>query len=195
MPQLVGVVLAGGTGRRMGRSKGSLLVGGRTLASAAAASVWPLCGTVLVSLEEGAVHPAPEHPSVADRPPAGRGPLAGIQAAFEETGTADLLVLACDYPFVDTSFLRTIVESAGEEHDLVMATDSAGRDHPLVGLWRRRTERRVTEALDGGRYKVRSLLAEMEVRRLGPEEFPGRDLDRVLRNLNTPEDLVSLGLA
>jgi molybdopterin-guanine dinucleotide biosynthesis protein A len=192
MPQLVGVVLAGGRGKRLGCAKGELLVGGRTLAQNAAGALWPLCGTVLISLGAESGNPAPEHTAVMDLPPGDRGPLAGIQAAFAASGRADLLVLACDYPVVDTSVLRTVVESSRQEDDLIMPTDASGRDHPLVGLWRRRTEAKVLEALENRFYKVRGLLADLVVRRLGPAHFPGRDLNRVLANVNTPEELNAL---
>jgi len=189
MSQLIGVVLAGGAGRRMGRPKAEVAVGGRPLAQLAAGVLWPLCGTVLVSLGVGDETPVLEYPVVHDEPPAGRGPLAGISAAFAVTGDADLLVLACDYPRVTTGFLESILRAAGADDDLVFPTDPSGRDHPLVGLWRRNTEPVIRESLEDSRYKVRSLLADVRARRLDPAAFSGEDLGRVLLNVNTPEDL------
>lgn len=189
MPQLVGVVLAGGAGRRLGRPKGDLLVEGRTLTDRAARALWPLCGNVLVSIAPGTANPAPAFLAVEDIGPAGRGPLAGIEAAFRSTGSADLLVLACDYPRVETSLLEALRDAARGEDDLVIASDAGGRDHPLVGFWRRRVEPVVREALESRLYKVRALLADVEVRRMGSAELPQFDLDHVLRNVNTLEDL------
>lgn len=189
MAQLIGVVLAGGGGKRLGRAKADLEVGGQSLTRRAAGVLWPLCGTVLVSVGHGGDNPAPEYPMVHDEPPAGRGPLAGICAAYAATGDADLLLLACDYPRVDTAFLETLLRAAKPSDDLVFPSDLAGRDHPLVGLWRRSAEATVREALDEGRFKVRSLLADLAVRRLGPGDLPGADVERVLLNVNTPEDL------
>jgi molybdopterin-guanine dinucleotide biosynthesis protein A len=78
------------------------------------------------------------------------------------------------------------------EDDVVMMTDFAGRDHPLVALWCRRAAPTIREAVVAGRFKVRGLLADLAVRRLGPAEVPGIDLDRALFNLNRPEDLGAL---
>ncbi len=189
MAQLIGVVLAGGAGRRMGRPKGGLVVDGASLTQRAVAALWPLCGSVLVSVAPGGKNPAPEFATVEDEPPAGRGPLAGIAAAFAASGRADLLVLACDYPGVDTVVLSELPLAIGRNHDLALLTDASGRDHPLVALWRRSAESAVREALSEGRLKVRALLPDLEVLRLGPDRFPGRDLDHILKNLNTPEDL------
>lgn len=192
MSQTVGVVLAGGRGDRLGRTKGDLTIDGSTLAERAAALLWPLCGSVLISVAEGMNNPAPDYPALVDRPPAGRGPLVGVDAAFEATGDADLLVLACDYPRVSQSLMRHLAAQGGDADDLVMMTDFAGRDHPLVALWKRAAAAAVRRALDDGRFKVRAMLVELTVCRLGPEQFPGVDLDRVLLNVNSPEDLEML---
>jgi molybdopterin-guanine dinucleotide biosynthesis protein A len=192
MSQRVGVVLAGGSSQRLGRAKGDLDFAGDTLAQHAANAVWPLCASVLISVGPGGESPAAGFPVVRDRPPAGRGPLAGIDAAFRITGDADLVVLACDYPRVESDFLRRIVEEAEEEDDIVMPVDPRGRDHPLVALWHRRTAPVVAEALREERLKVRALLADCRVKRLQPQDFPGLDTGRILLNLNRPSDLETL---
>jgi len=193
MSQRVGLVLAGGRGERLGRTKGDLPFEGKTLAERAAALLWPICGSVLVSISEGADNPARGYPCLVDPAPAGRGPLAAIDAAFDATGDADLLVLACDYPFVTQSLMRRLASQAMGEDDVVMMTDFTGRDHPLVALWCRRSAPVLNETVAAGRFKVRGLIPDLSVRRLGPSEFPGIDLDRALFNLNRPEDLGAIG--
>jgi molybdopterin-guanine dinucleotide biosynthesis protein A len=193
MAQRIGVVLAGGAGTRIGFPKGALELDGRTLAARAAAALWPLCGTVLISVPPDADNPAPAFPKVEDEAPAGRGPLSGIAAAFACSGRADLVVLACDYPRVDTEVLRRIVARAADSGDVVMPTDRRGVDHPLVAMWRRSAQLPVADALRSGHFKVGRILAELAVRRLGPADFDGLDLDLALVNLNTPQDLAALG--
>jgi len=190
--QLVGVVLAGGSGSRLGRPKGDLVVEGVPLALRAATTLRPMCATVLISVAPGAGNPAPGYAVVPDPEPAGRGPLVGLSAAFAASGKADLVVLACDYPRVDEAVIKALLEAAGERDDLVIATDGRGRDHPLVGLWRRSMERHVSNALVHGFLKVRALLAEVEVRRVHPSDVPRIDLDDALLNLNTRADLDAL---
>lgn len=192
MAKPIGLVLAGGRGRRMGRSKGDLIVGGQGLALRAAHVLQPLCRGVLISLRRDAPNPAPGFAAVEDRPPEGRGPLAGIHAAFEATAEADLLVLACDYPRVEMDLLERLLERAADAADLVVVTDETGRLHPLVGLWRRGMAAAVAQALESGRYKVGSLTQRDGAQRLGPAEFPEIDLGRALVNLNLRADLDSL---
>ena len=190
MVEPIGLVLAGGAGRRMGRAKGELrLAGGRTLALRAAEALAPLCRGVLISVRPGSDNPAPGYPAIEDSPPPGRGPLAGIQAGFENTDGAALLVLACDYPHAETDLLRRLSDRAGNHHDIVMVTGGDGRDHPLVAFWSGRTRSRVCQALEQGSFGVRRLIATWKLLRLGPAEFPGVDLDASLVNVNTEDDL------
>jgi molybdopterin-guanine dinucleotide biosynthesis protein A len=186
---MIGVVLAGGEGRRMGRTKGDIDLGGTTFATRAAQALRPLCGSVLISIAKGKVNPAPSYETVEDEGTPGMGPLAGIRAAFASTGQADLLVLACDYPRVGSHLLQAIVEAAEPSDDLVMLTDPKGRDHPLVALWRRSAEPVVNEALSHRQYKVRALLGDLVVKRLGPKQLSAFDLEHSLTNANTPPDL------
>ncbi|HZN55363.1 MAG TPA: molybdenum cofactor guanylyltransferase [Candidatus Polarisedimenticolaceae bacterium] len=188
MAQLIGLVLAGGEGRRFGEPKGSVKLGGSTLAERAARALKPLCGSVIVSVAKGGKNPAPAHPAIED---AGErsGPLGGIAAVFASTGRADLLVLACDYPAVGTSLLRSLIAASDGSDDLVFPVDAAGRDHPLVGLWRRSAESVVIAALAEGQRKVQAILPDLSVRRLPAQVFPNFDLARVLANVNWPGDL------
>jgi molybdopterin-guanine dinucleotide biosynthesis protein A len=188
MAQLIGVVLAGGEGRRFGRPKGEVLLGESTLAARAARALKPLCGSVIVSIAKGGANPAPAYPAVEDLGPR-CGPLGGLAAAFASTGLADLLVLACDYPAVGTSFLRSLAAASEGDGELIFPVDDAGRDHPLVGLWRRSAEPAVRAALEEKAYKVQALFPDLAVRRLPAQVFPNFDLRTVLANVNWPEDI------
>lgn len=192
MKNRVGVVLAGGRGERMGEPKGGIELEGRTLAARAADVLRSVSDSVLISVAAGAANPAPEHPAIADDPPEGRGPLAGLQAAFRASGATDLVVLACDYPRMEPWLLRALVDAAHPDDDLVLAVDAAGRDHPLVGLWRRSALPKVEQALADRMYKVRALLAELRTRRVGPAQIDDPRLDELLLNVNHPEDLLRL---
>ncbi len=188
----LGVVLAGGAGRRIGEPKGALKWQGRTLALRAAETLAALCSTVRISVAPGAASPAAGFEALPDAPPANRGPLSGIGAAFRAAPGHDLLVLACDYPRVDARLLRAIVAGAPAAAAVAFPVDLAGRDHPLVGLWRRTSAPAVERALGRGRLGVRVLLEELAVCRLAADELPGLDLERALVNVNTAADLAAL---
>jgi molybdopterin-guanine dinucleotide biosynthesis protein A len=190
MAQLIGVVLAGGEGRRFGQPKGEVVLGESTLADRAARALKPVCGSVIISIAKGAANPAPAYPAVEDQGPR-RGPLGGLAAAFASTGQADLLVLACDYPAVGTSFLRSLLVASEGAGDVILPVDDVGLDHPLVGLWRRSAEPAILAALAEGALKVQALFPDLAVRRLPAKVFPNFDLRTVLANVNWPEDIES----
>ena len=73
---------------------------------------------------------------------------------------------------------------------LVLGSD--GREHPLVGVWRRRTAARIDDALKRGQFEVRSLLRAWRVGRLQPEALGPIDASEALTNLNAPEDVAEL---
>ncbi len=143
---------------------------------------------MLISIAKGGANPAPGYAAVEDQG-SRRGPLGGLAAAFACSGQADLLVLACDYPAVGTSFLRSLLAAGEGGGDLVFPVDDAGRDHPLVALWRRPAEEAVRAALNENALKVQAMLPDLEVRRLPAQVFPNFDLKRVLANVNWPGDL------
>jgi molybdopterin-guanine dinucleotide biosynthesis protein A len=179
-------VLAGGLGRRLGQSKGELIVAGQPLALRAARILAPLCRSVRVSVRRQTAAPAAGLVTIEDADPPGRGPLAGIDAAFATSAAGDLLVLACDYPHATTALVAGLLARATPESDLVFPCDALGTDHPLIGLWRRRLQGPVREALREGRYRVLDLLPRVRVLRV-LEEDP-----RLLLNLNEPADLERL---
>jgi molybdopterin-guanine dinucleotide biosynthesis protein A len=172
----------------MGRPKGDLTYGGATLAARAAATLEPLVDEVLISIAPGAVSPAPGFRSVEDEPPAVRGPLAGVAAAFRAARPAELLVLACDYPFADRALFERILEVAQAGDDVVVAQDGAGREHPLVALWRGSAEEGIRDALAARAHTVRGALRGFRVRRVGPREGEERGWERRLTNWNALGD-------
>jgi molybdopterin-guanine dinucleotide biosynthesis protein A len=198
MAQKIGLVLAGGRGERLGRSKGDLVIDGLPLAQRAAEALFPHCGSVLISVAQGAANPAPDWPVIEDFPPPGRGPLAGIASAFAVSGDADLLVLACDYPNVDSTLMGLLAQAPLDEVDLLMPTDAAGRDHPLVASWSRRMQPIIDDALDAGRFRVQSLFPDCRVRRLPPDQLPlagaAAPMLQKLHNVNFPTDLTGYRL-
>lgn len=103
---MIGVVLAGGLGRRMAGTKATAQLGGRPLASYPVAALGSVCGQVVIVAKRDT-----ELPELGverwDEPDDPQHPIAGIKYALERAG-GPILVCAGDMPFADADTLGLI---------------------------------------------------------------------------------------
>lgn len=109
--EVIGVVLAGGRSRRMGRDKATFEIGGRTMLDWVATALEGVCGEVVVAgLPEG----ANRRPRLTDPGLRFQGPLAGLVSGLRRLGEGKALVVAVDHPWVRTETLAALIEQGGE---------------------------------------------------------------------------------
>jgi molybdopterin-guanine dinucleotide biosynthesis protein A len=184
----VGVALAGGRSRRMGRDKTRLRIGDENLTASAVRRLGAVCGEVVVADRgRGIVAGAA---SVAAGP--GRGPAAGVLGAAAVFPGRDLLVLACDLPQVPVALLAALLAETGAD----WVVPRWERDfEPLCALFRPPAVTALAAQVDDGRYGVRHLAeaSGLVVRYLEGEALAacGRP-ERMFLNLNIPGDLERL---
>ncbi|MEA2471110.1 MAG: molybdenum cofactor guanylyltransferase [Thermoleophilaceae bacterium] len=112
---MIGVLLAGGAGRRIGGGKPVRLLTGRPLASYPAAALAQVCGRVAIVAKPGSE--LPELSGVErwdDEPLEPRHPLTGIVHALERAGGEAVLVCAADMPFVTPEALHALASAGGD---------------------------------------------------------------------------------
>lgn len=130
----MGVVLAGGRSRRMGRDKALLELAGETLVARAARRLAAVCGEV--ALADSGRGLVPGLPSLPDG--AGQGPAAGILGAAAAYPGRCLLVLACDLPDVPIGLLSLLATAGAADEecaaDWVVPRWSGGLE-PLCSLF------------------------------------------------------------
>jgi len=184
-------ILAGGRARRLGgRDKSALAVGARSILDRQIAVLREVADPVLLvggpARESGGGVRA-----VPDRYP-GCGPLGGLFTALEAADTPQVLVVACDLPFLTAPFLRMLIE-AGRDVDVALVRTHDGY-HPLCASYARSCAAPIRRHLDAGRLKVIDLLEEVRVRAITPQEVAryGRE-EMLLFNINTPDDYVRAG--
>lgn len=107
---LLGLVLAGGRGSRLGRDKGALDYHGLAQARWAHALLAGVCACAYVSVrgEQASTAPYLGLPVIADTGEA-QGPAAGLLAAWQKRPDAAWLVLGVDMPLVDERFVAALV--------------------------------------------------------------------------------------
>ncbi|MEM9556969.1 MAG: molybdenum cofactor guanylyltransferase [Acidobacteriota bacterium] len=184
----VGVVLAGGGSRRMGRDKARLhLPGGPTLLDHAIARLRALDLEVLLAAGERLYDDVSAHvEAVADG--AGVGPAAGILGAAAARPGRDLLVLAVDLPLVPVELLASLCAHRGAWVVPVVAAPelpSGERLQPTCALYRPPAVAALVRRIAAGDVSLRGLAREpdLDVVRVEP-----LDASSIFANLNTPEE-------
>ncbi|HEV7519229.1 MAG TPA: NTP transferase domain-containing protein [Thermoanaerobaculia bacterium] len=184
-PDPVGVVLAGGESRRMGRDKATLPAPGGSLPGRAALLLASVCPeVVLADRGRGLI---PELRSLGDGP--GSGPAAGILGAALAFPGRSLLVLAGDLPEVPVALLAELARPSG--FDWVVPRWQ-GRLEPLCALYREPALAALADLVARGSLAPQRLaeVPGLSVRYLGSELLArfGHP-ERIFVNLNTPEEL------
>jgi molybdopterin-guanine dinucleotide biosynthesis protein A len=183
-------ILAGGQARRLGgRDKSALRVGAASILEHQLSVMRDLTPHILIV---GREQPPPGHAdlrAVPDRLP-GAGALGGLYTALLEAGTDQVVVLACDMPFLTRAFMA-LLASIGEEDvnaDVVLPRDEWGR-HPLCASYRARVAPRLKRHIDAGELRVRDAIDGLHVREVGPDQLAAYNQEgRLLVNVNTPDD-------
>jgi molybdopterin-guanine dinucleotide biosynthesis protein A len=118
---------------------------------------------------------------------AGAGSLGGLYTALVEAPTEQVLVIACDMPFLTAPFLAHVA-TRGEGVDVALPRDAHGR-HPLCASYHRRVAGHLKGRIDRGTLRIGDALAELYVREIESDELSRFDPDgRLLLNVNTPAD-------
>jgi len=160
--KLVAIVLTGGRSTRFGRDKARESVHGVPSAERVLAA----CAGI---------------PAVAEDRPAD-GPLGAIVLAFERWGR-DLIVVACDMPFVDPPLIARL--SAALEVD-ARVPRVAGRVQPLAARYGRSGLTKLRAAWQAGERSIVRALDGLAVEWLD-------DVDaHTLADFDTPEDLAAI---
>lgn len=139
---VIGVIMAGGKSTRMGGGDKCLsLLAGRTLLERAIARARPqLDELVLNANGDVARFAATGLTVIPDTVGNYAGPLAGILSALEWARAqrplcTHLISFACDTPFFPTDLVARLICAGQEQQQPLACAASAGRTHPVFGLW------------------------------------------------------------
>ncbi|MGI3169225.1 molybdenum cofactor guanylyltransferase MobA [Pseudooceanicola sp. C21-150M6] len=183
------VILAGGRARRMGGGDKCLMpLGGQPLLDHILARVTPQAGPVALN-----ANGAPERfahyglPVISDEKD-DRGPLAGVLAALNWArgiGADRVITLPADTPFLPQDLVPRLLLAQEPRPDRPAIAISAGRRHPVVGIWPTELAQDLSRALDQGTRRMSDWVDRLDP---GLAEFPATQLDPFY-NINRPEDL------
>ncbi len=176
---MIGAVLAGGRGSRLGQaSKPAAVLAGRPLLSYPVAALAAVCDRVAVVCKRGTKLPELDGVERWDEPDEPQHPLAGIVFALSEAGGAPVLVCAADMPFVTADACRSLLATPPKGLAVVAAAD--GVLQPTFGLYAGSALETLRAAPMNGR--LTDAVEALEPTRVA---FPLR----LVRSVNTPEEL------
>ena len=180
----VGIVLTGGASTRMGVDKATLVVDGKPLVVRVADALWEASchpvecqGGDPVAIAEYGLD---AHP---DAQPGG-GPVAAIRDALQRHAGSNVVVAACDLVDLDAGTVGAVLEAAGDDADVAVATTDGERH--LLAWWRAGSAERLDEALDAGVRSFRGALERLETTDVAVAPA-------AVRNLNSPTDVDDRG--
>jgi molybdopterin-guanine dinucleotide biosynthesis protein A len=179
------VILAGGMSRRMGRDKAQLPFFGETMLARLVRIYQPCFDVTAVSVNRPGRFDTYGALEVVDRRP-GDGPMAGLEAAFLDTGADVIFLTGTDLPFGDPALAQRLLEKRGA-HDACVIRSAKGLE-PLFAVYAAPCLEAAQRCLDQGRRSMFQVLRQVDALELTAQDLPGFDLERVLRNVNDPEE-------
>lgn len=183
------VILTGGASRRMGRDKAMLPCAGRTMLQYLI-DKYSVLGPVAVSVNAAGRFPFTGARELPDRWP-NAGPLNGIAAAFAETDAEEIFLTGTDLPYGDAALASRLAALRGEADACILKRGKKGME-PLFAVYGSRCGETAAACLASGKRSFFEMLEGLNVRFVHPEELPEFDLERILTNVNTPEEYEKL---
>lgn len=185
----LGVILAGGKSRRLGRDKAKLTFFGRPLLRGVAEVVSRVTGEVVISGRDPAEFGLP-FPWLADEIP-DVGPAGGVLTVLAATGRP-CLVIPCDLPFLDEATLVRLIEAwRGRSSTALMTTFriiETGYVESLVAVYDPFGVSLLRRNLRRGERRLSAIFPE-ELRCHVDYSRTDATLARAFFNINSPPDL------
>lgn len=179
----IAVILAGGSGRRIGGAKATVNLQGRPLISYPLDAARQALREVAILAKADTVLPSLPGVAVWIEPDSMRHPLIGLRQALALAGGRPVLACAADLPFVTPELIRRIAFADPGPSAAVVAS-SAGSMQPLLGCYRPRALYVLSQLEGVDDTPLRATVAALE-----PVLLEVDDPDELF-NVNSPDDLL-----
>jgi len=182
-------ILAGGQARRFGGSdKRELVVGGRRIIERQLDALRQLTDDIMIV--GGRQNEQIAGVRLLDDRVSASGPLAGLEAALGAARDDELMLVACDMPFITADFLGRLLELTRLVDAVVPRTERGY--HPLCAVYRRSCHPAVRRRLVERRLKMLELFEDLKVHVVERDDLSMFGGERLLANVNTPDELRDL---
>lgn len=194
MDDIAGIIIAGGTGRRMGLFKPLAPYLGGHLIDAVIARVRPQVHALALNVAENQ-HPLfaryADFPLIGDGANPAIGPLGGILAglswAQDLPGIAWLATFPCDTPFLPRDLVARLAAARGQNDESPVTVTDGDQHQALCTLWPVAARDALAAGIAAGAFRsVRNALEALNARAVAWDEA-----EAAFFNVNTPEDLAA----
>ena len=181
---MVGAVLAGGLGRRMGGPKAIVELAGRPLVERVVASVGAAGLEPVVVVKPDSPLPRLDC-RILTEPTEPRHPLNGVLTALGASAGRGVVAIACDMPLVPPKLLAWLAEF----DDLAAVCRVGGRLEPLLARYSPAAGPKLAAALER-REPMRDAVASLDPRIVEEDELARfGDPSRIVFNVNSTADM------
>jgi molybdopterin-guanine dinucleotide biosynthesis protein A len=190
-PDVTGIVLAGGLGRRMGGvDKGLVDLDGRPMVAHVLDRLAPQVGAILINANQnGERYAAFGWPVVPDDVGGYAGPLAGLHAGLSRTTTEYAATVPCDSPFLPADLVARLRAALVARGAALAVARTFDQPHPVFCLVRRDVLPHLSAFLQGGGRKIDAWYASLDV-----VDVAFDDEADAFRNINTAGELAAAAL-
>ena len=190
IPQVAGVILAGGKSSRFGSNKALALHQGTALIQTIARRLAGLFPETLLITNTPEAYAFLGWPMTGDHYQ-NCGPLAGIHAALQAVSQPRAFVCGCDMPLVNPELIRFLCELPGD-HEVVLPWLPEGPE-PLYAVYSKKILPRIEEQLARNQCKIGMVYEKLRLRKVMAEEILQVLPDlTTFQNINEQQDLARL---
>ncbi|MDZ4314030.1 MAG: molybdenum cofactor guanylyltransferase MobA [Azonexus sp.] len=185
-PQITGVVLAGGLGRRMGGTdKGLQELRGQPMVHWVIERLAPQVDELLINANQnGERYAAFGHRVVPDQIPDFAGPLAGLHAALSAATHPLVATAPCDSPFLPADLISRLFSALTAANADLAVAKTFDQAHPVFCLCQRSVLPHLTEFLESGGRKIDRWYSTLNI-----VEVAFDDEADAFENINTRDEL------
>ncbi|MDP3438455.1 MAG: molybdenum cofactor guanylyltransferase MobA [Azonexus sp.] len=185
-PQITGIVLAGGLGRRMGGTdKGLQELRGQPMVHWVIERLAPQVDELLINANQnGERYAAFGHRVVPDQIPDFAGPLAGLHAALSAATHPLVATAPCDSPFLPADLISRLFSALTAANADLAVAKTFDQAHPVFCLCQRSVLPHLTEFLESGGRKIDRWYSTLNI-----VEVAFDDEADAFENINTRDEL------
>ena len=188
---MTGVILAGGSSRRMGSNKALLQINGMTMIENVYQVMSSLFDEVLLvtnNPDDYSFIPCRKIPDIFQE----FGCIAGLHSALTVTETDRIFMVGCDMPTLNPELIRLLCKTSPEA-DAVVPLNSEGLLEPLHAVYAKSALSAVSEMIETGEKSILRLFDRIRTTELPPAAYAHIEkAEASFGNVNTPVEFQAL---